>query len=92
MNYVGHRITGDGLQPTEEHVKGIVDMKALENLKELDAVLGMIAHVAKFIPMLSELTALLRALKQQDDEWYWTGVEQAAYHSIKKELTLNLPT
>ena len=38
--------------------------------------------------MLSELTAPLRALKQQD-EWYWTGVEQAAYDNIKKELTSN---
>ena len=86
VNYVGHRITGDGLKPTEERVKAIVDMKAPENIKELEAVLGMIAHVAKFIPMLSELNAPLRALKQQD-EWYWTGVEQAAYD--KKELTSN---
>ena len=52
------------------------------------ALLGMIAYVAKFIPMLSELNAPLRALKQQD-EWYWTGVEQAAYDNIKKELTSN---
>ena len=88
VNYVGHRITGDGLKPTEERVKAIVDMKAPENIKELEAVLGMIAYVAKFIPMLSELNAPLRALKQQD-EWYWTGVEQAAYDNIKKELTSN---
>ena len=47
VNYVGHRITGDGLKPTEERVKAIVDMKAPENIKELEAVLGMIAYVAK---------------------------------------------
>ena len=88
VNYVGHRITEDGLKPTEERVKVIVDMKAPENIKELEAVLGMIAYVAKFIPMLSELNAPLRALKQQD-EWYWTGVEQAAYDNIKKKLTSN---
>ena len=88
VNYVGHTITGDGLKPTEEHVKAIVDMKAPENINELEAVLGMIAYVAKFIPMLSELNAPLRTLKQQD-EWYWTGVEQAAYDNIKKELTSN---
>ena len=28
VNYVGHRITGDRLKPTEERVKAIVDMKA----------------------------------------------------------------
>ena len=43
VNYVGRRITGDGLKPTEERVKAIVDMKAPENIKELEAVLGMIA-------------------------------------------------
>ena len=63
-------------------------MKAPENIKELGAVLGMTAYEAKFIPMLSEQTAPLRATKQQD-EWYWTGVEQAAYDNIKKELTSN---
>ena len=67
VHYVGHRITGDGLKPTEERIKAIVDMKAPENIKELEAVLGMIAYVAKFIPMLSELNAPLRALKQQDE-------------------------
>ena len=33
-----------------------------ENHKELESVLEMIAYVAKFIPMLSELTAPLRDL------------------------------
>ena len=55
VNYVRHRISEDWLKPTKECIV-IEDMKAQENLKELEAVLGMTAYVAKFIPMLSELT------------------------------------
>ena len=56
VNYVRHRIIEDGPKPTKECITARGDMKAPENLKELEAVLSMTAHVAKFIPMLSELT------------------------------------
>jgi len=88
VHYVGHTITRDGLKPTDERIKAIVNMKPPGNLKELESVLGMIAYVAKFVPRLSDLNKPLRDL-QKVDEWRWTHVEQTAYDNIKKELTSN---
>ena len=86
VNYVGHKLTRDGLKATDERVRAIQNMKSPTDIKELETVLGMIAYVARFIPNLSELTSPLRALKKQET-WKWTSVEQEAYDAIKKELT-----
>ena len=86
VNYVGHKITSEGLKPTDERVKAISSMKSPENVKELETILGMIAYVGKFIPSLSELTAPLRELKKQEN-WYWNNEHQTAFEKIKAELT-----
>ena len=70
VDYVGHKLTGDGLKPTQQRVKSIVDMKDPENHAELETILGMLAYVSKFIPNLSELNAPLRELKCRE-EWTW---------------------
>ena len=86
VSYVGHKLTGDGLKPSDERVQVIQAMKPPTDVKELETVLGMIAYVAKFIPNLSEITAPLRALKTEVT-WNWTETEQKAYDDVKKELT-----
>jgi hypothetical protein len=85
VTYVGHRLTGEGLKATPDRLKAITEMRTPQDVKELEAVLGMIAYVAKFIPNLSELTAPLREAKQRE-VWHWGDAEQAAYDKIKAEL------
>ena len=70
MDYVGHKLTQDGLQPTDDRIKAITEMRDPTNRSELETVLGMIAYVAKFIPNLSDLNAPLRALKARES-WKW---------------------
>jgi hypothetical protein len=70
VNYIGHKLTGDGLQPTDDRVKAITEMRSPQDFKELETVLGMVAYVAKFIPRLSTLTAPLRDLKKAET-WCW---------------------
>ena len=82
---IGHSITREGLKPTSERVRSILELKEPENRAELESVLGMIAYVAKFIPNLSQLNAPLRELKTQD-EWYWGPEHQLAFQNIKDVL------
>ena len=89
VNYVGHKLTRDGLKAKDKRVRAIQNMKPPTDVKELDhieTVLGMIAYVTIFIQNLSELISPLRALKKEET-WKWTSVEQEAYDTIEKELT-----
>ena len=74
--------------PTAERIEPITTMREPQDVRELEAVLGMVAYVAKFIPNLSDLTAPLRELKRKED-WCWGDVEQSAFDKIKAELTSN---
>jgi hypothetical protein len=86
VDYVGHKLTRDGLKPSSQRVKAILDMRDPENQSELETVMGMIAYVSKFIPNLSELNAPLRALKAKED-WHWGDAERQAYQRIKGSLS-----
>jgi hypothetical protein len=86
VDYVGHRLTKDGVKPTAERIKAITELKEPENFAELETVLGMVSYVAKFIPNLSEINAPLRELKKAED-WKWDEKHSKAYQKIKDALT-----
>jgi transposase InsO family protein len=88
VDYVGHRLTGEGLRPTPDRVKAITGMRDPTDFAELETVLGMISYVSKFIPQLSELNAPLRALKK-NDTWSWGPEEKKAFLKIKEALSSN---
>ena len=73
--WFGHEIDETGIKPNKEKVKAILDLKHLENQKQLKSFLGAIQYLAKFLPRLSEKTAKLRRLLKKDSVWNW-GKEQ----------------
>ena len=86
VDYVGHKLTTDGLKPTDERVRAIQELPEPTNIHELETVLGMVAYVSKFIPRLSELNAPLRELKMKEN-WMWGATERNALAKIKSALT-----
>ena len=66
LQFLGHVISDKGLEPTNEHIQCVIGMPNPTNKKELETFLGMIAYLGKFIPKLSDETASLREIMQQD--------------------------
>lgn len=64
--YVGHLITNSGIKVDPEKARAIVDMPAPKDVSGVKCILGVVQYVAKFIPNLSDMTALLRTLLQQN--------------------------
>ena len=85
VNYVGHRITGEGMKPTPERIQALQELSEPRNFGELESVLGMLAYVSKFIPNLSEINAPLRELKKSK-EWRWGFEHRVAFKNIKQVL------
>ena len=87
MKWLGHEIDEDGIKPNKEKVKVILDLKHLENPKQLKLVLGAIHYLAKLLPRLSERTDKLRKLLKKNTEWKWQTEQQNDFETIKKMLT-----
>lgn len=56
VEYFGHVTSSEGLKPDPKKVKAIQNMPPPTNKKELQTMLGMITYLAKFAPLLSDIT------------------------------------
>ena len=81
VDYLGHRLTGEGMKPSEHRVKAIHSRD-----EGLETVLGMLAYLVKFIPKHSELKAPLRELKIRG-HWSLDSKAKQALTNVKKALT-----
>ena len=76
VEYLGHTISAEGLQPTQEKVHAIVDAPTPENVSQLYAFLGLVNYYGKFLPQLSSKLAPLYSLLEKKSNWSW-GKAQA---------------
>ncbi|UYV64498.1 K02A2.6-like [Cordylochernes scorpioides] len=65
LEYLGHKIAKEGLQPLPSNVEAILGAPSLSNLMELRAFLGLLTYYSRFIPnMSSTLAPLYNLLKK----------------------------
>ncbi|UYV83435.1 K02A2.6-like [Cordylochernes scorpioides] len=77
LEYLGHKIAKEGLQPLPSKVEAIQGAPSPTNLTELRAFLGLLTYYSRFIPnMSSTLAPLYNLLKN----------EQKAFKDIKEKL------
>jgi len=69
MDYLGHKITKMGLQPTNGKICAIVKAPVPTNISQLKSFLDMINYYAKFLPNLSSRLTPLYRLLQKHAHW-----------------------
>ncbi len=62
MEYLEHRISKEGLQPTDYKVKALKDAPVPANVSQLKSFLGLLNYYGKFVPNLSTVLAPLQRL------------------------------
>ncbi len=81
--FLGHQLPSNDISPDPAKVKAINDMSPPENRNELKTFLGMVAYLAKFIPHLSDVSAPLRQLLDQNMLWDFSKPCNDAFLKIK---------
>jgi hypothetical protein len=92
VDYLGHRITGDGIKPRKEYLEVVEKWPLPNTIKGWRAFLGKAAYYRRFIPRFSHLSAPLYALlskdNDQDPKNIQAGVaEIRSFLALKKALT-----
>ena len=87
VHYLGHSISREGIQPTNDKVRAIRDAPEPTNLQQLRAFIGLLNFYAKFLPNLSTVLAPLYSLLQKDRHWSWGPQQQRAFQKAKSMLT-----
>ena len=86
IQYLGHLISQDGIQPLPEKLESIRDMPASRNPKEIKQFLGLAGYYHKFVPRFSDLSRPLTWLTHKDVLFEWTKECQAVLQMLKDAL------
>src|ERR1700727_2760388 len=76
-----------GLEFDPERIQAILQIPYPRNIKELQAFLGKINFLRRFIPNLAELIRLLSNMLKKDAKVKWSLETKQAFESIKTTLT-----
>ena len=87
MEYLGHKITTKGLQPTEEKVRAIKEAPPPSNVSQLRSFIGLVNYYGKFLPNLANTLAPLYSLLQKDKKWSWGDAQKSAFDKAKDQLS-----
>ena len=85
--FLGHQIDAQGIHPTEDKLKAIVEAPAPTNVQELRSFLGLVNYYGKFIQNAATILAPLNNLLRKDVPWRWTQPCQRSFESAKQTLT-----
>ena len=83
VEYLGYRITKDGLQPTSKKVEAVQKSPAPKDVSQLKSFIRLVNYYGKFLPDLSTVLAPLYRWLQKETEWRWTDEQQRAFEEVK---------
>ena len=86
VQYLGHYISGQGLEPIPEKLQSLQEMPPPTDLTETRKFLGFVGYYRKFIPKYSDIARPLTNLTRKDIPFEWTKACQAAFEMLKEYL------
>lgn len=86
LKYLGHILTDSGVKADPDKISAIAKMPAPEDKQGLMRFLGMVTYLTKFVPNMSERTAPLRELLQDDVPWQWLPHHEQTFRDIQEIL------
>ena len=87
VEYLGHCISGKGLQPLASKIQAITDAPMPTNVSQLKSFLGMLTYYGRFLPDLATTLAPLYELLQSNRKWSWEGPQRMAFQRAKESLS-----
>ena len=85
MDFLGHHISAQGIEPNTSKIQKILDWPVPTNLTEVQAFLGLVHYIALFLPKLAKHTYVLTPVtnKSAKASFAWTADHHSAFKSIK---------
>jgi hypothetical protein len=84
--YLGHIISGQGVQVHQEKIRAIVDWPMPKNLTELRGFFGLCSYYRRFVKGFSQLGAPLTDLTKKG-AFHWTEESQQTFNKMKEVMS-----
>lgn len=87
IKYLGHIVSGKGIQTDPEKVEAIKNILPPRTKKEVRSFLGMTSWYRRFVPNFAQITTPLVHLTKKDKHWHWGDEQEQAFRKVKTALT-----
>ena len=84
IQYLGHLISAEGIQPLPEKLESIKKMPAPKNPKEVKQFLRLVGYYRKFVPRFKDISKVLTHLAKKDVEFKWTPECENCFQILKE--------
>ena len=91
LDFLGHRVSGTGVQPAPSKVDAVVKMKPPQNVSELKSVLGLFNYLCRYVPNLSSVLSPMSSLLRSSSVWSWGKPQDDAFKKAK-DFIVRSPT
>ena len=81
-------MSSQGIQPSPEKVRTIVEWPRLQSVKDVRSFLGLASFYRKFIKQFSLKARPLTDLTKDKVAWQWTEKEEKAFNDLKTSLVV----
>ena len=86
IEWVGYKLSQQGVAPVNSKVQGISGRLKPTNLKQLRSYLGAVNQFNKFIPNLATICFPFRTLLKKDTNWEWKNEQEKAFEQVNNEI------
>ena len=86
IDWLGYKISSNGIKPQNEKVQGLSEKMKPKNLKDLKSYLGSVNQLTKFIAGLAQITEPIRDLLRQERQWEWKEKHDLAFENVQKNV------
>lgn len=87
ISYLGHVITGAGVQTDPDKVSAVVNWPAPTTVKELRGFLGLAGYYCKFVRHFGVLAKPLTELLRKNSVFRWTPIHEQSFQALKHALS-----
>ena len=86
IQYLGHLISGDGVEPLPKKLESIKKMPPPTTPKEIKEFLGLVGYYRKFIPRFADIAWPMTNPTWLDQPFEWTDKCQSSFELLKEVL------
>ncbi|CAF4529764.1 unnamed protein product, partial [Didymodactylos carnosus] len=91
IDYLGHRITHEGITPLPDKIKAILNLREPKTLAQANHFIGAVSWYRKFIPKFAVVAAPIHGVtnltKPNRHKFKWKREQSSSFREIKKLLT-----
>ena len=86
VQYLGHVITPQGIQPNKDQVAAVQDYLVPTSVKEVRQFIGLVSYYRRFIKGFARVAEPLHYLTRKDAIFEWTSVCRDSFDMLRKAL------